>query len=84
MLDACLFKGDRQGSTSEFLRQEILRVGAPAAELKSALAFVGSEAGFDPRAYDALSPRMRRLVDLMAVAGTAMCDLPEAGSAAAI
>lgn len=52
----------------DILRKEILRVGASADEVKSALAFVASEASLDPRAYDSLPPRMRRLVDLVAVA----------------
>jgi hypothetical protein len=56
-------------ASSDLLVREIHRVGAPTFELQSALAFVESEAAFDARAYEALSPRMRRLVDLLRVAG---------------
>ena len=56
------------GLTSDFLKSEILRVRASRAEVRSALAFVQNEASLDPWAYEALSPRIRRLVDLIAVA----------------
>lgn len=59
------------GPTTEFVLREILRTGASVSELRSAAFFVSSEAGRDPRAYAALAPRMRRLVDLVAVAGVA-------------
>jgi hypothetical protein len=52
----------------DFLRREIFRVGATESEVASALAFMTQEAPRAPRAYDRLSPRLRRLVDLLAVA----------------
>lgn len=67
---------------NDFVRSEILRVGAPLAEIRSAMALVGNGAALDPQAYDALSPRMRRLVDLLAVAGNkvaaSICETSEA------
>lgn len=70
------------GPTADFIKNEILRVGAPLAELKLAIAFVGADTSFDPRAYEALTPRLRRLVDLVGVAGTklaaSICEKAEA------
>lgn len=57
------------GLTADFLEREITRVGASHAELRTALDFVIGDPDPDPRAYEALSPRMRRLVDLVAVGG---------------
>lgn len=73
------------GPTTDFVKGEILRVGAPLAEIRSAMALVGSGAALDPHAYDALSPRMRRLVDLLAVAGhkvaASICETSETACA---
>ena len=55
------------GPTSEFVTSEILRVGAPREELRLAVAFVASEAGRNQKAYETMSPRMQRLVDLVTV-----------------
>lgn len=52
----------------DVLSREIARIGASAAELEAAEAFNATPQGFDARAYDALPPRTRRLVDLLAVA----------------
>ena len=54
---------------AEFVRAEIRRVGAPATEIEAALAFVAASSPRDIRAYQRLSPRMRRLVDLVGVVG---------------
>jgi hypothetical protein len=53
--------------SANLVMKEIQRLGAPADEVRAAFAFV-AKAAIDPRAYDALSPRMRRLVDLAGVA----------------
>ena len=45
---------------------ELERTGASATDIRTAADFIASAAG--PRAYDALSGRMRRLVDLLMAA----------------
>lgn len=70
--------------SADFLEQEIWRSGASLTELQTAITFV--KEGLDPRAYEDLTPRMRRLVDLVTVAGHALaqklCDSPQMSSAA--
>lgn len=55
------------GPTDELVLREIQRAGATISDLRAAVAFVSCEAGGSARAYAALAPRMRRLVDLVAV-----------------
>jgi hypothetical protein len=55
------------GPTSDFVRSEILKVGAPREELRLAVAFVASEAGREQKTYQTMSARMQRLVDLVTV-----------------
>lgn len=57
------------GPSWHLLREEILRVGATVAEIKAAESIARGPTGLDPAAYERLNPRMRRLVDLLAVAG---------------
>ena len=55
------------GPVSELLVNEIARIGASPAEMRTAAAFLAGDGGL--HAYAALSPRLRRLVDLLTVAG---------------
>lgn len=60
------------GPSWHLLKEEILRVGATVAEIKAADAIARSAAGLDPAAYERLNSRMRRLVDLLTVAGSGL------------
>ena len=58
--------------TTEFLKREVLRVGASPAEISSAFAMAAEVKVHDRHVYDALTPRVRRLVDLAFVAGSSL------------
>lgn len=60
------------GPSWHLLKDEILRVGATVAEIKAAESIARCPNGLDPAAYDRLNPRMRRLVDLLTVAGNGL------------
>ncbi|CAH1653678.1 hypothetical protein [Chelatococcus asaccharovorans] len=55
------------GQTDRLIVEELLRTGATRLELQCAYAFVKGPANVSSLAYDALSRRMQRLVDLLAV-----------------
>ena len=62
------------GAVGPLLMYEFLRTGASVGELRRAVAIAGSSSGPHKR----LSPRMRRLVDLLSAVGQSL----EAGTAA--
>ena len=70
---------------TDFLKKEIRRVGAPLGEIRVAFSLAANATLQDPRAYEALTPRMRRLIDLAIVAGDSLSaadfDANEAGAA---
>lgn len=55
------------GQADRLIVEELLRTGATCLELQCAYAFVKGPADGSAPAYDALSRRMQRLVDLLAV-----------------
>ncbi|GGC77639.1 hypothetical protein [Chelatococcus reniformis] len=56
------------GPVDDLIVREALRTGASQIELRDALAFAEGPSNADADAYQALSGRMRRLVDLLSVA----------------
>lgn len=63
------------GQTDRLIVEELLRTGATRLELQCAHAFVKGPARGSVFAYDALSRRMQRLVDLLAVSSVDAADL---------
>ncbi|MBS7700956.1 MULTISPECIES: hypothetical protein [unclassified Chelatococcus] len=64
------------GRVDRLVVEELLRTGATRLELKCAYAFVKGPANASARAYDVLSRRMQRLVDLLTVALVDAADAP--------
>ncbi|CAH1648029.1 MAG: hypothetical protein KF735_07700 [Chelatococcus sp.] len=68
------------GRVDRLIVEELLRTGATSLELKCAYAFVKGPANASARAYDVLSRRMQRLVDLLTVG---LFDAADASSSVA-
>lgn len=52
----------------DLIAREIVRTQAPRADVDRAVRFIASARGRDPKAYQMLPRRMRRLVDLLIAA----------------
>ncbi|CAH1687951.1 conserved hypothetical protein [Hyphomicrobiales bacterium] len=64
------------GRVDRLIVEELLRTGATQLELRCAYAFVKGPANASARAYDVLSRRMQRLVDLLTVGLVDTADTP--------